>query len=321
MKPSFHVRLLNNPFEDPSLYVRILRESHALIFDIGFTASLSTRDILKINNVFVSHMHVDHFIGFDNILRTSLKKERPLKLFGPAGLIDCVDGKLRSYTWNLIRDYPLIIEVAEITEDFITKACFRADNSFGREDQDSKPYEGVIMKNPYYQVSAAILDHQIPCLAFSLEEDYHINIDKARLTELNLPVGPWLKDLKTAIRANQHNQVFDISGRQYTFAELKDIVTISKGQKLSYVVDAVGSDDNIEKIIGLVKGSDLLYIETYFADKDKNRAIERYHLTAKEAGKIARQAGVGRLEPIHFSPKYTSNPEELIREAREEFDS
>jgi ribonuclease Z len=291
MKPSFHVRLLNNPFEDPSLYVRILRESHALIFDIGFTTSLSTRDILKINNVFVSHMHVDHFIGFDNILRTSLKKESPLKLFGPAGLIDCVYGKLRSYTWNLIRDYPLIIEVAEITEDLITKACFRADNSFGREDKGSKPYEGVIMKNPYYQVSVAILDHQIPCLAFSLEEDCHINIDKARLTELNLP------------------------------SELKDIATISKGQKLSYVVDAVGSEDNIEKIVELVKGSDLLYIETYFADKDKDRAIKRYHLTAKEAGKIARQAGVGRMEPIHFSPKYTSSPEELIREAKEEFDS
>jgi ribonuclease Z len=102
---------------------------------------------------------------------------------------------------------------------------------------------------------------------------------------------------------------------------LKDIATISKGQKLSYVVDAVGSEDNIEKIVELVKGSDLLYIETYFADKDKDRAIKRYHLTAKEAGKIARQAGVGRMEPIHFSPKYTSSPEELIREAKEEFDS
>ncbi len=321
MKPSFHVRLLNSPFEDPSLYVRILRESHALIFDIGFTTGLSPRDILKINNVFVSHTHIDHFIGFDNILRTSLKKESPLKLFGPAGFIDCIEGKLRGYTWNLIRDYPLIIEVAEITEDFITKACFRADNSFGHEDQGSKPFEGAIMKNAYCQVSAAILDHQIPCLAFSLEEDYHINIDKVRLKELNLPVGPWLKDLKTAIRANQHNQVFDISGRQHTFAELKDIATISKGQKLSYVVDAVGSDDNIEKIIGLVKGSDLLYIETYFAEKDKDRAIERYHLTAREAGKIARKAGVGRMEAIHFSPKYMNNPGELIREAKEEFES
>jgi ribonuclease Z len=321
MKPSFHVRLLNSPFEDPSLYVRILRESHALIFDIGFTTGLSSRDILKINYVFVSHAHIDHFIGFDNILRTSLRKERPLKLFGPAGFIDCVEGKLRGYTWNLIRDYPLIIEVAEITEEFITKARFSADNSFDREDQGSKPFQGSIMKNAYCQVSAAILDHQIPCLAFSLEEDYHINIDKARLKELNLPVGPWLKDLKTAIRANQHNQVFDISGRQYSFSELKDIATISKGQKLSYVVDAVGSDENIEKIIGLVKGSDLLYIETYFAEKDKDRAIERYHLTAREAGKIARKAGVGRMEAIHFSPKYTNNPEELIREAKEEFKS
>ena len=103
MKPSFHARLINSPFEDPGLYVRVLREGCALMFDLGFTTNLSARDILKTSDIFVSHTHIDHFIGFDNILRICLKKETPLRLYGPKGFIDCIEGKLKSYTWNLIR--------------------------------------------------------------------------------------------------------------------------------------------------------------------------------------------------------------------------
>ena len=98
MKPSFHARLINSPFEDPGLYVRIIREGRALMFDLGFTTHLSSRDILKTSDIFVTHTHIDHFIGFDNVLRTCLKKETPLRLYGPRGFIDCIEGKLKSYT-------------------------------------------------------------------------------------------------------------------------------------------------------------------------------------------------------------------------------
>ncbi len=91
MKPSFQTKLLNSPFDDPGLYARILREGRALLFDLGFTTSLSTRDILKISDIFVSHAHVDHFIGFDHVLRLHLKKESPLRLYGPEGFIDRVE--------------------------------------------------------------------------------------------------------------------------------------------------------------------------------------------------------------------------------------
>jgi ribonuclease Z len=63
----------------------------------------------------------------------------------------------------------------------------------------------------------------------------------------------------------------------------------------------------------------VLYIEAYFLDKDKDRASYRYHLTAKQAGSIAREAGVGRLTVFHFSPKYIGDPEKLVSEAGEEF--
>lgn len=319
MKPSFHARLINSPFEDPGLYVRVMREGYALMFDLGFTTNLSARDILKTTDIFVSHTHVDHFIGFDNVLRICLKKEDPLRLYGPKGFIDCIEGKLRSYTWNLIEDYPLVLHISEIDYNSIRKAAFKAKNSFKPEHIVTSPFNTVLLENSFSKVSTAVLDHQIPCLAFSLEEDYHINIDKDKLNRMSLPVGPWLGELKTAIRENITDRLFTINGRAHSFTELKDIANITRGQKITYVVDVLGSDENITKIIQLAKGSDVLYIETFFSDKDKDRARDRYHLTSKEAGMIAREAGVGRLEAIHFSPRYTDMPEELIREAAEEF--
>lgn len=319
MKPSFHARLVNGPFEDPGLYVRILREGRALLFDLGFTTNLSTRDILKISDVFVSHTHIDHFIGFDSILRLHLKKEGPLRLYGPENFIARVEGKLRSYTWNLLGDYPLVVEVCEVNNENIKKAIFKAKNFFIREDINSETFNGVLLRDSFFRVHATVLNHQVPCLAFSLEEDFHINIDKARLKNMSLPVGPWLKELKMAIREERSDSVFKIDGKTYSLSELKGIANITKGQKLSYVVDVLGSEENIEKVVELVKGSDVLYIETYFLDRDKQRARQRYHLTAREAGRIAGEAGVGRLEAFHFSPKYIDNPHELIEEAKREF--
>ena len=318
MKPSFHARLLNSPFEDPGLYVRVLREGRALLFDAGSTSALSVRDILKISDIFISHTHVDHFIGLDSILRLHLKREKPLRLYGPEGIIRNIEGKLHSYTWNLIGEYPLVIDVSEIGEKTIGRAVFKAGNSFRREDKEIIPYNGIIMTDSFVKVSATVLDHQIPCLAFSIEEDYHINIDKAKLSELNLPVGPWLKGLKDAIRKNMSDSVFRINNKKFTFTQLKDIAGVTRGQKISYVVDALGSEENIRKIVDLVRGSDILYAEAYFLDKDRDRAKERYHLTAKEAGRIAREAGVVRLVLFHFSPKYIDAPDELVKEAEEE---
>ncbi|MBI4848161.1 MAG: ribonuclease Z [Nitrospirae bacterium] len=319
MKPSFHARLLNGPFDDPCLYVRIVREGMALMFDAGFTVNLSARDILKTTDIFISHTHIDHFIGFDNILRVSLKKETPLRFYGPEGFTDRIEGKLRSYTWNLIGDYPLVLEVSEVTDKFIKRASFKAQNYFKREESEAELSDSTIMKGSFFRVSAAILDHQVQCLAFSLDEDFHINIDKDKLDKMNLPVGPWLGEFKKAIREGLTDSVFSIKGKSRTFAELREIANITKGQKISYVVDALGSKENIRKIIELVKGSDVLYIETFFMDKDKDRAKERCHLTAKMAGSIARDAGVGRIEPVHFSPRYIDEPEALIKEAEEEF--
>lgn len=320
MKPTFIHRLINGPFEDPSLFVRILREKRAFLFDIGSLYRLTPGDLQKITDVFVTHTHIDHFIGFDTLLRALLRREAPLRVYGPANIADCIEGKLKGYTWNLIKEYPLKIKVFSITDKKIFSSSFHSENRFERTRDGVSTFDWIILQEPLLIVKAIQLDHQVPCISFSLEEDYHINIDKAALTEKGLPVGPWLSELKNAIRENRSGDTeFIISNKTYNLDALKEITTITKGQKISYVTDASLTDDNINKIIELVHDSDTLYCEAYFLEKDRDRALERSHLTAKTAGKIARQAGVKDLVVMHFSPKYKKESETPEDEAMREF--
>ncbi len=320
MKPTFIHTLVNNPFEDPSLYVRIIREKRALLFDAGNIARLNPGDLQKITDVFITHTHVDHFIGFDILIRALLRRETPLRVYGPWNIADCVEGKLKGYTWNLIREYPLRLEVFSVDKDRILSSSFHAEKCFQRLDNNVYEFRGVLLKEPLFAVNAVQLDHQVPCLGFSLDEEYHININKASLNDMGLPVGPWLSELKNAIREKRSGDTeFIISQRKYTLKELSDVAKITKGQKISYVTDVSMNDENIGKIIDFVRGSDTLYCEAYFMEKDTDRAMERFHLTSKITGMIARKAGVKNLVVMHFSPKYRNQADSPEDEAMGEF--
>lgn len=341
MKPIFHASPVNNPFEDPCVYVRVIRERRALLFDIGYVGKLETGNLLKVTDIFVSHTHIDHFIGFDIILRGVLRRDIPLRIYGPENIIRCVEGKLGGYTWNLIKEYPLKIEVFEIKNDVISHASFYAENSFRRLDNAELNFNGVVRKEPLFTIKGLKLSHQIPVMAYSLEEEFHININKTLLAEMGLPVGPWLSDLKRAIRENyvlreseakqefelikqkakihSAQPLFEVDNKTFTLEELMKIVAITRGQKISYVMDLSPTEENMEKIIPFVKGSDTLFCEAYFLEKDRDRAVERHHLTAAMAGRIAREANVGNLVIMHFSPKYRDCADEPYQEADREF--
>src|SRR3954452_6083750 len=113
MAERFAPRLINGAFDDPGLFIGFHYERRAMLFDLGNIDNLSVREILKVSDVFISHAHMDHFIGFDHLLRYSLNRQE-LRLFGPKGFIDNVRGKLAGYSWNLIRDYVLKLVVHEI---------------------------------------------------------------------------------------------------------------------------------------------------------------------------------------------------------------
>jgi ribonuclease Z len=320
MKPTFLHSLVNGPFEDPSLFVRVLREKRAFLFDIGNISRLAPGDLQKITDVFVTHTHIDHFIGFDTLVRALLRRETPLRVYGPSNITDCVEGKLKGYTWNLIREYPLKIDVFRVDKDRLISSGFYAENSFRRIENGAVEFEGTLLQESLFTVKALVLEHQTACLAFSVEEGFHINIDKALLNARKLPVGPWLSELKKAIREQMPEDTgFVVANKRYALKEVRDLAIITKGQKISYVTDVSLSDENVGKIMEFVRNSDTLYCEAYFLEKDTNRALERFHLTAKTAGRIAREAAVQHLTVMHFSPRYRDQSEGPEDEAMREF--
>lgn len=319
MKSYFRHRLLNEPFEDPCLVVGIVRQKRILLFDIGDIHRLSQKELNKVSDVFVTHMHIDHFIGFDTLLRGILKKPLPLRIYGPEGLIECLQGKLKGYTWNLITAYPFKIEAFEIDHQRIRHFSFYAEKRLVPIERDSRVFHGTVLEEPFFRVSAMVLSHSIPVLAFRIDENIHINIDKDLLLKKGLEVGPWLSQFKEAIvKKDMHRKIL-AGNKIITPEEIKEIAIITEGQKISYVMDVSVHDKNIDRLIEFIRFSDYLYCEAYFLHDDMDLAIERNHLTARITGQVARMAGVKNLIPLHFSLRYKDNPELILNEVNEAF--
>jgi len=331
MRPSFLPRLVNGPFDDPGLFIPFLLEKRAIIFDLGDIYSLSTRDILKISHVFISHTHMDHFVGFDRLLRLFLGREQHLYLYGPEGFLKNVEGKLAGYSWNLVEHYrnPFALNVTEVHPDNMITRNYICQNRFIPVSEDIKqPFNGLLHKEPALSVSAEILDHGIPCLGFTIEERFHINIMKESVTGLGLDIGPWLNEFKQALYNNKDpDSEFEVrygrqasSKKRFILGDLaKRIALITPGQKISYIVDAGYSKSNVEKIVRLAKNVDHLFIEAAFLEKDKDIAEKKCHLTAWQAGSIAGKAGVKQVTPFHFSPRYKGLQQLLETEAMDSY--
>ena len=332
LRPTFHPALVNGLFGDPALYVESLHQSRALLLDLGEIPGLPPRKLLRLSDVFVSHTHMDHFAGFDRLLRVCLGREVTLRLWGPEGFTERVAHKLGGYSWNLVESYTsdFTLEAAEVPGTGSgARARFRVRSGFTREELSPvEPEGGVLVDDPELRVRAAVLDHRIPCLAFALEEPEHINIWRNRLEAKGLVTGPWLRTLKAAVRRQAHRDTpipvgwRDPAGKPATLplGELEaEVLARSRGQKVAYVVDALFSEANRERIVDLARGADRLYIEAAFLERDRERAAATYHLTARQAGLLAREAGVGDLVPFHFSTRYEGEAEVLQAEARAAF--
>jgi ribonuclease Z len=329
MRPLFHPSLVNGRYGDPTVYVETLFEKRSLLFDVGEIASLSPRRIRRIDQIFVSHEHIDHFVGFDHLLRLLVGHEKSVQLFGPSGFGERVFHKLQAYRWNLVESYPcdLVFVVSELeTENSISTTRFRLRKAFAAEPSVfRKTCAGVLCDEPTHRVSAAILEHGTPCLAFALQEAAHVNVWKNRLLERGLPVGPWLRSLKKAVverRADDHLIRIDeaaTSDRLVPLASLRDLLTVTAGQKIAYVTDVADTPANRAAIVALVQNADILFIEAAFAGADAALARERAHLTTTAAGEIAREANVRRVEPFHFSPRYAGEQERMLAEVMAAF--
>jgi ribonuclease Z len=326
MRPLLHPFLVNGRTGDPALYVETLFEKGAIMFDLGDVADLSPRKLLRLEHIFVSHAHIDHFFGFDRLLRFLVGRDKVVRLYGPADFIAHVHHKLAAYRWNLVDRFAddLVFVVTEVDLDLMVRtAQLRLKAGFTLEPMRVEPFDdGVLHAQPNFQVRAAVLEHGTPCLAFAAQETAHVNVWKNRLSELGLPVGPWLRGLKRALLDERPDDYpIEIgagpkpsSARVAPLGALRATATVTPGQKIGYVTDVADTAANREAIVRLVRNADLLYIEAPFTEADAALAADRAHLTTVAAGSIAREAGVRRVEPFHFSPRYAGEDTRLIGE-------
>jgi len=332
MRPRFHPRLINGPFDDPGLYIPFLFENRAVLFDLGDIDALSPKDILKISQVFVTHTHMDHFIGFDRLLRLFLGREKQLSLYGPQGFLKNAEGKLTGYAWNLVENYQyrLTLELTEVRSDVLITKTYRCRDKFlAREKATERTFNRVMLEEAGLRISRLNVDHNLPWHGFSIHERFHVKIVREGLNTLGLETGPWLSQFKQALyRQIDPDSDFeaDIEGqrqkRQFKLGELAEkIALITPGEKITYISDVAYSDANKEKIVEFAKDADHLFIEAAFLDKDRAMAKEKFHLTARQAGELQAESGAKQFTVFHFSPRYQSQESLLYQEAAEAYEN
>jgi ribonuclease Z len=308
------------------LWVDLLDEGRSVLLDLGSLTHVATRKLMRVERAVVTHTHMDHFAGFDHLLRLILGREKELTVTGPPGFLRHVQGKIDAYVWNLIETYPVRLKAEEIDDHRVRSVLYTGPGRMEPEPLPDRPFTGVIHGERLYTLHVAVLDHGIPVLGAALRETEHISVNRDRVRRLGLSPGEWLRELKQAVRRCEADdrliEADTVQGGKSTFkrGELAtEIILRSPGQKLAYVTDIQYTPENVERVVELAGGVDLLVCETAFLHDDEALARERCHLTARQAGELARAAGAKRLAPFHFSPRYQGRERELFEEAERVF--
>ena len=327
MRALFEPRLSNEAFGDPGLLVDFRDERRALLIDLGDIGALPPRKLMRLSQVFVTHAHMDHFAGFDHLLAVVLGRKPGLTLFGGPEFTDQVEHKLRAYTWNVVYRYDeLILDVVEIgSNGRAQRTRFSSRTNFVRESSESFELSGdTVHDETMFRVRARFLDHDVPCLAYALEEKAHVNVAKDRLAALGVGTGSWLRDLKHAVLSGASDATpIDLRWRDRDgdhaivrrVGELRHLILdVVAGQRIGYATDLRYTEANVQTLADLFADVDLLFIECVFLDVDKAHGAKKNHLTARQAGHIARLARAKAVQPFHFSPRYEGRELELVAE-------
>ncbi len=162
--------------------------------------------------------------------------------------------------------------------------------------------EGRFFENNDFYLSSYKVNHSVNCLSYSLIEKDKLKINLDYVKKFGLKQHPLLGEL-------QHGKDVKYQGKLIT---VKKATILKKGRKFAFIMDT----DYDDKLIKIADNSDLLVCESTWLKKDKIK--EYQHLSAKDAGKIAKKAKVKRLILTHFSQRYR-DLNEMLKEAKKEF--
>jgi ribonuclease Z len=234
--------------------------------------------IQKINHIFISHLHGDHFFGLVGLLSTLhlLGRKKELHIHGPEGLEEIIRIQFRNAGSHL--SFQMSFHI--ISESNV-----------------------VVHEDKNIVVRSLPLNHRIPTFGFLFREQEKLRkLDPQALEEYEVP---------NYARSSIAN------GEDYTQPEGK-VIPNSKltfdpelPKSYAYCSDTAYS----EKLLKSLPATDLLYHEATFLEKDRDRAYKTYHSTAKDAARIANLSGARKLILGHFSNRYKSR-DGFLKEAR-----
>lgn len=324
LEPTFFAGLL----DDPLLLVRVRPAGSNLLFDCGQVHHLARRVLTALDALFISHTHMDHWMGIDSVIRHLHASPKTIDLFGPPGLADKLQHKLAGYDWNLADDYWGNFRVHEIYPDKIDRCLFSGPESFRRQPLDGhRRDDRIIYRTPHLQVAAETCEHRVASLIFRIDEQPTFLIDTERLKQLNLVPGPWLGQLKRRFFRGAGEQAeLKVLKREAGAGEIREVSVadpdglirqLQRPQQqasIGYVSDVGFTAENKERICELMQGVDLLLCECTFLRAAKEKARTSYHLCTDDINQLLVELRPRFFLPMHLSKTYSRRTGELYRE-------
>jgi ribonuclease Z len=327
-------KIPNGPLGDPVVYCLSQRSGEALLLDLGDLGNLGNKEILKARHAAVSHTHLDHFIGFDRLLRVNVPHFKPLEISGPPGIIRNIQGKLQGYCWNLLEPGQIKILVHEIDQQGkISSAMIDNDHGFLPYSVDNRTIEAAaddppIPQNPAAcpmtltdgtRIEAVVLDHGTPVCAYMLQSPVRYHIHEDKLESLGLDPGPWIRELQMAMAKKKTGTQFEINGQNWRAGDLANkILGRVASRPLAYLTDFIFNHDNLARLRKAFSGVERVICETNYRDADREKAANKKHLTTRQAALIAGMLGARNLETFHVSNLYTDRLD-LVQEEAQSF--
>lgn len=322
LEPTFFAGLL----DDPVLWVRVRPWGRALLFDCGQLHHMAKRTLKSVAALFVTHAHMDHFMGFDTLVRHVLVSPRIFDVFGPPGLAEKVEHKLCAYNWNLNECFWCTFRVHEIFPKYIQRWLFPGPQRFSRQpDGQVDRIDRVVYGNRWVRVEAQQVDHHIPVLLYRITEQPAFSLDSERLAAAGLAGGPWIKQLKrqfyqgvlgkeslavmTAYGEGGGGQMFEDTGCLYAMIR-KDLAPSSIG----YMTDLGYSVKNEATVTAMMQGVTLLVGECAFLADHVEKARRSRHLCTQDMNVLLQKLRPAFYLPVHLSKSCGEMSRKLYQE-------
>lgn len=313
------LRLVNGSTGDPVLYVDYPGMNDALLFDAGDLCRLPMDRLRDLEAVFITHHHVDHFIGLDRIVRANMDSEKTLHIFGPINTIRKVYDRIVSYDYQYFPFQKITLKVTEVVGNLLRSADLECTRRFPPPVITESAWAGpTLYCNDFLAVEAAATDHTVPGLAFALVEQAGYHPDPDRLGSGLLKPGPWVQEVQARLRRGAPLQeTIAIQGGQFTLAQLAaDYFAKTAANRVTYITDTYLSAQVAGPLARLAHRARKLYCDCYYADSEEKSAQKHRHMTVSKAATLARDAKVEELILIHFASRYAGRYQELVDAAR-----